>query len=31
MRSINFFNPTELVFGWDRVKEIGKVVAKYGT
>ncbi len=30
MRNINYFNPTELKFGWGRLKEVGEVVSKYG-
>jgi alcohol dehydrogenase len=30
MRNINYFNPTILHYGWGRVSEVGKVVAKYG-
>ena len=31
LRYINYYNPTNLIFGWGRLKEIGEVVAKYGT
>ncbi|KKM68113.1 hypothetical protein LCGC14_1464120 [marine sediment metagenome] len=30
MRNINYFNPTDIRFGWGRVVEIGDIVAKYG-
>ena len=30
LRNINYYNPTDILFGWGCVKEIGKVVSKYG-
>lgn len=30
MRNINYYNPTDIKFGWGRVKETGVVVSKYG-
>ena len=30
MKAFNYFQPTEIVFGAGRVKEIGTIVAKYG-
>ncbi|MHC4457557.1 MAG: iron-containing alcohol dehydrogenase [Planctomycetota bacterium] len=30
MKDFNYFQPTEIRFGWGRLKEVGEVVAKYG-
>ena len=30
MRDINYYNPTDIRFGWGRISEVGEVVAKYG-
>ena len=30
MRNINYYNPTNLLFGWGRISEIGEIVANYG-
>jgi len=30
LNSFNYYNPTDIRFGWGRVKEIGEIVAKYG-
>jgi alcohol dehydrogenase YqhD (iron-dependent ADH family) len=30
MKSFDYFQPTEIKFGFDRLKEVGEIVAKYG-
>jgi len=30
LNSFNYYNPTDIRFGWGRVKEIGEIVAQYG-
>jgi alcohol dehydrogenase len=30
MRNINYYNPTNLLFGWGRISEIGEIIAEYG-
>lgn len=30
MKNFNYYQPTEIRFGWGRVKEVGEVAAKYG-
>ena len=30
MRNINYYNPTNIRFGWGRVSEVGDIVASYG-
>jgi alcohol dehydrogenase class IV len=30
LRNINYYNPTNLLFGWGRISEIGEIIAEYG-
>ena len=30
MKNFNYYQPTEILFGVGRIKEIGKAVSKYG-
>jgi alcohol dehydrogenase YqhD (iron-dependent ADH family) len=30
MKNFNYYQPTEIVFGRGRIKEVGEIVAKYG-
>lgn len=30
MRKLNFYQPTRLIFGWNRLKEIGKITSRIG-
>ncbi len=30
MRNINYYNPTDIRFGWGRVSEVGEIVAEHG-
>jgi len=30
LRNINYYNPTDLRFGWGRVSEVGEIIAEYG-
>ncbi len=30
MKSFDYYQPTDIKFGWERVNEVGKIVAKYG-